>query len=153
MNNSSTDGPTFPIPRGVMRRTQRSDSIPEHSEATTGASNAADVSIQELLMRHSSPLYNRSTGEAIASPMAERNSSPSPLRLNRPRSNPRSRTPMRIPEGDDEQGDIGSSTREGRRITFRLGSGSAIGVNTASYAARRVSVHITVYRSIFLCVE
>lgn len=45
---------------------------------------------------------------------------------------------MRIPEEDDEQGDIGSSTTEGRRITIRLGSGSAVGVNTASYGARRI---------------
>lgn len=46
----------------------------------------------ELLMRHSSPLM---TANLMTSPSTERNSSPSPMGLTRPRSNPRNRTPMR----------------------------------------------------------
>jgi len=111
----------------------RSDSIPENGEATTGAASTENASIEELLMRHSSPILNRVTGETVTSPLAERNSSPSPLRLNRPRSNPRSRTPMRIPEHAEEQ-----DTTENRRITIRLGSGSGVGTNTVSYASQRI---------------
>lgn len=143
MNNDSIDdSSSFSSPRLAARRTQRSDSIPENSEATTGIPGApamTNASMEELLMRHSSPLFNRSTGEAVTSPLAERNSSPSPLRLNRPRSNPRSRTPMRIPEQEEEQQEQIGSTTEGRRITIRLGSGSGVGTNTTSYASRRVS--------------
>lgn len=132
MDNSSRDAPSLSSPRISARRLHRSNSIPENSEATAGAMATADASIEELLMRHSSPVFNRSTGEAVASPLAERNSSPSPLRLNRPRSNPRSRTPMRISEEHDQE----STTTEGRRITIRLGTGSGVGTNTASYSSR-----------------
>lgn len=106
-----------------MRRT-RADSIPENSTAM------ANASMEELLMRHSSPILHSSTGRAVASPLAERNSSPSPLRLNRPRSNPRTRTPMRAEEDQDEQ--------EGpRRITIRPMAGAAVGTDMASsYTAR-----------------
>ena len=62
----------------------------------TGIFRPAEGDTQiDLLMRHSSP-YTRDG--APPSPMTlERNNngSPSPLRLNRPRSNPRNRTPMR----------------------------------------------------------
>ena len=134
----------------------RSDSIPEHSETTPGDNGAAttadaDASIGELLMRHSSPLLNPATGRAVTSPLAQRNSSPSPLRLNRPRSNPRSRTPMRIPEEHHPDEELTTSTSstsvsnnydttEGRRITIRLGAGSGVGTNTVSYASRQVNL-------------
>lgn len=137
MENDNSDTSAFTSPRAIARRMHRSDSIPEHSEATPGDSSTADASIEELLMRHSSPLFNRRTGEAVTSPLAERNSSPSPMRLNRPRSNPRSRTPMRIPE-EDVQEEIVGAAAESRRITIRLGSGSAVGSNTVSYTSRRV---------------
>jgi len=85
---------SFSSPSQVMSRT-RANSIPENNAAGT-------TSIEELLMRHSSPLLHGSTGEVVTSPLAERTSSPSPLRLNRPRSNPRNRTPMRIAEQEEE---------------------------------------------------
>ncbi len=134
-DNDDSDPPAF-SGRMAARRMHRSDSIPEHSETTTGSSNMGEASIEELLMRHSSPIFNRRTGEAVTSPLTERNSSPSPMRLNRPRSNPRSRTPMRIPEQHEED-DVAGSTTEGQRITIRLGTGSAVGANTVSYASRR----------------
>ena len=133
MNDDSSDDSPFSNSRTTARRMHRSDSIPENGEATTGAASTENASIEELLMRHSSPILNRVTGETVTSPLAERNSSPSPLRLNRPRSNPRSRTPMRIPEHAEEQ-----DTTENRRITIRLGSGSGVGTNTVSYASQRV---------------
>lgn len=136
MENNNSD-PSV-LSRTTSRRMHRSDSIPENSETTTGASSTSDAnaSIEELLMRHSSPLLNQRTGEAVTSPLAERNSSPSPMRLNRPRSNPRSRTPMRISEQqEEEQAEVASGSG---RITIRLGSGSAVGANTISYASRRV---------------
>jgi hypothetical protein len=138
MNNDGNGASPFSSSRTTARRMQRSDSIPEDSEATTRAASTANASIEELLMRHSSPILNRVTGETVTSPLEERNSSPSPLRLNRPRSNPRSRTPMRIPGHEEEQDEIASSTMENRRITIRLGSGSGVGTNTVSYASRRV---------------
>jgi len=88
-------------------------------------------------MRHSSPVLSRTTGEAVTSPLAQRNSSPSPLRLNRPRSNPRSRTPMRVPEEDHEES-ASNNTTEGRRITIRLGAGSSVGNNAPSYSSRQI---------------
>lgn len=139
MNNDGGDASSFSSPRGTMRRMQRSDSIPENSEAATGPASTANASIEELLMRHSSPIFNRTTGERVTSPMAERNSSPSPLRLNRPRSNPRSRTPMRISEHEEgNEEEVENSVPESRRITIRLGSGSGVGTNSVSYASRRV---------------
>ena len=138
MENGGVDS-SFSGPRRTARRMHRSDSIPENSEAATGETGTADASIEELLMRHSSPIFNGRTGEAVTSPLAERNSSPSPLRLNRPRSNPRSRTPMRITEHEEEEQEgRTSSAAESGRITIRLGSGSAVGSNTVSYASRRV---------------
>jgi hypothetical protein len=97
----------------------------------------------ELLMRHSSP-FAREGGEA--SPLTERNSSPSPLRLTRPRSNPRNRTPMRyqsplnndgaIPE---EEGPTGAGGHGGG-ITIRPTAGRAVGtVLGARTAFRHVS--------------
>ena len=123
-----------------MRRT-RADSIPENSTAM------ANASMEELLMRHSSPILHSSTGRAVASPLAERNSSPSPLRLNRPRSNPRTRTPMRAEEDQDEQ--------EGpRRITIRPMTGAAVGTDMASsYTARHVSWSSSFYISASLASE
>mmetsp|Transcript_8366 Transcript_8366/g.19278 ORF Transcript_8366/g.19278 Transcript_8366/m.19278 type:complete len:465 (+) Transcript_8366:122-1516(+) len=142
--NGGRDASPLASPRLVAsRRMHRSDSIPEHSETTTGPAVAANASIEELLMRHSSPIFNRSTGAAVTSPLAERNSSPSPLRMNRPRSNPRSRTPMRIPEQEEQEETAAGSTAaaattEGCRITIRLGTGSGVGTNTASYGQRRI---------------
>jgi len=138
MDNNDGDASTFSNARGILRRMQRSDSIPEDRESIEGAAVTANASIGELLMRHSSPLLNRRTGEAVTSPLAERNSSPSPLRLNRPRSNPRSRTPMRIPEHEEEQDDIPITENESSRITIRLGSGRGVGAGTVTYGSRRV---------------
>jgi len=137
MNNDDSDDPSVSSPRSMARR-MRADSIPEYSEVATGAASTANASIEDLLMRHSSPLFNRMTGEAVTSPLAERHSSPSPLRLIRPRSNPRSRTPMRVLEHEEEQEETTSSTRESRRITIRLASGSGVEKNTTSYASRRI---------------
>ena len=48
---------------------------------------------------------------------------------------------MRIPEHhDEEQEEIATGATESGRITIRLGSGSAVGSNTVSYASRRVCV-------------
>ena len=67
--------------------------------------STADVSasIKESLLRHSSPLFNQYTGVAVVLPLAERNNSPSLLRLNCPWSNPGSQTPMRISKGHNEE--------------------------------------------------
>jgi hypothetical protein len=69
--------------------------------STVGAisSSPSTTPMGALLMRHSSPLILPS-GRAATSPLTERNSSPSPLRLNRPRSNPRNRTPMLVRQED-----------------------------------------------------
>lgn len=102
-----------------------------------------DDNQMELLMRHSSP-YTR---EGIASPTVvaeQRNGSPSPLRLNRPRSNPRNRTPMRytsplqadafrrIPEDRPAV-----AVAAGGGITIRPTAGRAVGVTLAGRTAFR----------------
>jgi hypothetical protein len=103
----------------------------EPSTPGNAAGNAAGDDQMELLMRHSSPVVRAGSAE---SPLSERNSSPSPLRMNRPRSNPRNRTPMRytsplnadafrIPEGDQEG--------EARRISIRPLAGRAVGTTMA----------------------
>jgi hypothetical protein len=93
----------------------------------------------ELFMRHSSPIDRPSSNQP--SPLTVRNSSPSPMDLSRPRSNPRNRTPMRfesplgsnafqIPEGEEE---TVPNTNEGRRITILPMAGSARGTNIANF--------------------
>jgi hypothetical protein len=107
--------------------------------SATAGDGVQEVNAQmELLMRHSSPIVRE--GQAVASPLAERNTSPSTLRMHRPRSNPRNRTPMRfesplqsyrIREGENEGGAV---EHEARRITIRPMAGSAVG--TAVLTAR-----------------
>ena len=111
------------------------------SEAGGVDGSGATDDQMDLLMRHSSPLVRGS----VTSPVAERNSSPSPLRLSRPRTNPRNRTPMRyesplnantfrIQEEDEEEPRM--ATNEGRRITIRQFAGRAVG---STIARTRVS--------------
>lgn len=137
----------------------------------------------ELLMRHSSPLLldlttrSNATTTTTTSTMDRSNvmfvvsttasssgarnnntASPSPLRLNRPRSNPRNRTPNRAIEGEEEpqqrqeevverrvlqrqlvvenDNDNDDHRMEGRRITIRPMAGAAVGT---SIAGTRVS--------------
>ena len=124
-----------------MTRRQRSDSIPEDRvapasdlAATATAASATDNSM-DLLMRHSSPLVMTVGRTNVASPLSERNGSPSPLRLNRPRSNPRNRTPNRANEEEPERVERRVSQRqesmEGRRITIRPMAGAPVGTNMA----------------------
>jgi hypothetical protein len=100
----------------------------------------------ELLMRHSSPLISiQTTGVRVTSPLAERNSSPSPLHLSRPRSNPRNRTPMRYESPLNADAFL-PTNNEGRRITIRpMTAGRAVGT---TMAAPRVSSTCTVLYSI-----
>jgi hypothetical protein len=160
-NNNNNNGTATPH-RQVLTRRQRSDSIPEDrvvqsstTITTTTAmmienSNTVDNSI-EYLMRHSSPL-SVLVSPRVVSPATERrnsNSSPSPLRMNRPRSNPRNRTPNRATEeGDDDhqprrqrqqqqQQQVSSNnTNEGRRITIRPMAGAAVGTNMGGTRVR-----------------
>ena len=100
----------------------------------------------DLLMRHSSPIDRLNQPNGNPSPITMRNSSPSPIGLSRPRSNPRNRTPMRyesplptaafrIPEEQhDDQG--GHFTTEGRRITILPMAGSARGTNVPNLRVR-----------------
>ena len=119
-------------PRQSLTRRQRSDSIPEDrpSDAAAATDNSMD-----LLMRHSSPLVMTAGRTNVASPLGERNGSPSPLRLNRPRSNPRNRTPNRANEEEPERVERRvaerQETMEGRRITIRPMAGAAVGTNIA----------------------
>lgn len=100
----------------------------------------------ELLMRHSSPFTR--DGEVASPAAAERNGSPSPLRLNRPRSNPRNRTPMRYasPLHDDSLRRRIPEDRPAARydITIRPTAGRAVGTAIAagrSAVYRQVSEH------------
>jgi hypothetical protein len=104
---------------------------------------------RELLLRHSSPLLERTLGQAprtttsvLFVPSEQRsgnnnNTSPSPLRLNRPRSNPRNRTPNRMENETEEprrvvqRQEMISDRVEGRRITIRPMAGAAVGTNMA----------------------
>ena len=113
----------------------------------------------DLLMRHSSPLVVRS---GATSPAAERNSSPSPLRLSRPRSNPRNRTPMRyesplnadafrLREEDEEEA---PATNEGRRITIRPMVGSAVGFTMATPRVSIIAIAGIYFLSVLsICVD
>jgi hypothetical protein len=165
------------LPRSSMARRHRSDSIPEDRELssptltpqilhnnnnyvgnintndTFSATGSTTETSVELLMRHSSPLVigagTAVGGLGLSSPLSERNSSPSPLRLNRPRSNPRTRTPNRaVIEDDDvllerrvaqqlQETRTHTTTNEGRRITIRPMAGAPVGTNIAG---ARVSV-------------
>ncbi|KAL3906347.1 MAG: hypothetical protein SGARI_004043, partial [Bacillariaceae sp.] len=140
---------SFPSPRNSITRRHRSDSIPEDSvappESLRNSSDAVDNSM-ELLMRHSSPLVRtsaRASGSGVSSPLADRTGSPSPLRLNRPRSNPRNRTPNRATEEQPERVERRVSQRqestEGQRITIRPMAGAAVGTNMAGTRIRETS--------------
>lgn len=162
------DAPAVVSPVSRRHRT-RSDSIPEGRQANSNLLDDADRELEALLMRHSSPLAVIRPGSAgrplssssssnpdavtgagdaaataaAASPtlLERRNSSPSPLRLNRPRSNPRNRTPMLYEDPQDRGGegaDAAAARRnEGRRMTIRPGAGAAVGTHLA--VANRVS--------------
>lgn len=110
--------------------------------------NNEDDRIEELLLRHSSPMGPDRRQPNQPSPLTVRNSSPSPLGLSRPRSNPRNRTPMRfesplhsntfrIPE---EPAD--TNTNEGRRITILPSAGRAVGANNFA-SIRNQRIHST----------
>jgi hypothetical protein len=128
-----------------MTRRHRSDSIPEDRVVPPSSiANTATDNSMDLLMRHSSPLVTTGARAvvSVASPLAERrNGSPSPLRLNRPRSNPRNRTPNRAVEEEPERVERRVAQRqeitEGRRITIRPMAGAAVGTNMTG---TRVSV-------------
>jgi hypothetical protein len=136
-------------------RRSRADSIPEDREttATLTSSSIGDASSSppaattpmELLFRHSSPLVLRS-GRAATSPLTERNSSPSPLRLNRPRSNPRNRTPMRAQEGEDGEEETqiptGSQRQEQRRVAGRETFLGGLHINIRPSAGRAVGAAV-----------
>ena len=133
MNENNSDALSFSNPLQASRRTRRADSIPEDTTIGTAVANA---SLEELLMRHSSPV-------ARVTALVERNNSPSPLRLNRPRSNPRNRTPMRMTEQEEDQEERFAEREEtatqGRNITIRPMAGAPVGTSSASFTARRVS--------------
>jgi hypothetical protein len=112
---------------------------------TAGETDGEDDQM-ELFMRHSSPIDRPSSNQP--SPLTVRNSSPSPMDLSRPRSNPRNRTPMRfesplgsdafqIPEGEEE---TVPNTNEGRRITILPMAGSARGTNIANFRVSQTYV-------------
>ena len=116
--------------------------------------DAATSSNLDVLMRRSSPLIRSSgPGMAIEESMADMmnhrgGSNPrssatrsSPLRLSRPRSNPRNRTPMRYESplnadafrNIDEEPTTANRTRmEGQRITIRPLAGMAVGTTVAT---------------------
>lgn len=85
-----------------------------------------------LLMRHSSPIVRG--GQEVTSPLAQRRTlTPSPLRMHRPRSNPRTRTPMRFESPlqqlriDEANEGVVVEEHEARRITIRPMAGAAVG--------------------------
>jgi hypothetical protein len=91
----------------------------------------------QALMRRSSPLVRPSAPPSLLleplTPSPLRSSTVSPLRLTRPRSNPRNRTPMRYESPlnsnafrIDEEPRPNRAT-EGQRITIRPLAGSAVG--------------------------
>mmetsp|Transcript_5976 Transcript_5976/g.14806 ORF Transcript_5976/g.14806 Transcript_5976/m.14806 type:complete len:535 (-) Transcript_5976:2855-4459(-) len=149
------------------RTRTRSDSIPEHREivvptptVNTTIETDHDRELESLLMRHSSPLavvgrpgsaggrrqpggddneYDQDHDDHHFPGLIRRNSnsSPSPLRLNRPRSNPRNRTPMRYNEEEQEQQEIvgrgGEGGNQQQRIAIRpLTAGTAVGAHLAA---------------------
>ena len=80
-----------------------------------------------LLMRHSSPLVVAIDEAAVLTPlMNRRNSSISPIQATRPRSNPRTRTPMRYesPLGGDD---------------YRIPETGAVQINGEGNAPRRLT--------------
>ncbi|KAG7362837.1 hypothetical protein IV203_026197 [Nitzschia inconspicua] len=138
-----------------------------HHRPTTDDGLLVDNSM-ELLMRHSSPLLvDRSTATTPRSSVlsflsppercinSNSNTSPSPLRLNRPRSNPRNRTPNRIEEDVNEEEPVErrvlerqqllpginnhEGRMEGRRITIRPMAGAAVGTNIAGTRIRETA--------------
>mmetsp|Transcript_12103 Transcript_12103/g.22502 ORF Transcript_12103/g.22502 Transcript_12103/m.22502 type:complete len:465 (+) Transcript_12103:74-1468(+) len=158
--------------RQAMLRRNRADSIPEDRAIVNNAEDDSnnnhnivnnndnmenESSMEELLLRHSSPLVlaSRSGQPGVTSPLTtERNSSPSPLRLNRPRSNPRNRTPNRVvddeqPQQRPRQQQVAveerrvvqrqAVTNEGRRITIRPMAGAAVGTNMAGTRIRETA--------------
>jgi hypothetical protein len=106
-----------------------------------------DTTNLEALMRRSSPLVRSPAPPSplltAATPSPLRSSSASPLRLTRPRSNPRTRTPMRYESPlnsnafrIDEEPRL-THTTGGQRITIRPLAGSAVG---ATVPTGRVSL-------------
>lgn len=140
------------------------------TDITDGDSVGNQTSMADVLMRRSSPLIidrpqdSVSTGidnaglvvmrrsvrsGSVSSPVASRGGA-SPIRLSRPRSNPRSRTPMRyespieanafrIREEDEEPSRRQADTAtmggrvEGQRITIRPMAGHAVGTVTVGF--------------------
>ena len=135
-------------------------SMPSNSATTAMANDASSsaATIEELLMRHSSPLLldraatsdddndndDDETAVGVVTPLSSpqvaairrKNSSPSPLRLNRPRSNPRVRTPMRIDEHNEDDDDDDDNYEDD---TAAAGEGDGRRITITSFASRRVS--------------
>jgi hypothetical protein len=124
--------------------------------STTSGEGIHEVNAQmELLMRHSSPVVR--AGQEVTSPLSERNTSPSTLRMHRPRSNPRNRTPMRfesplqsyrIREGENEGEAV---AHEARRITIRPMAGSAVGNTVLTARVSGCGREQSVEDAIYLC--
>ena len=113
----------------------------------------------EALMRRSSPLVRSPAPPSLSlAPVTPPHSgTPSPLRLTRPRSNPRNRTPMRYESPLDpsafriDEEPRPARTTEGQRITIRPLAGSAVG---ATVPTGRVSLFEEIrFVVLVLCIE
>lgn len=135
----------------------------EWEDPTT--TNSSSASPLDLLMRHSSPFTARGgeSGAVISSTasstLTERTTSPSLLL--RPRSNPRTRTPMRYAAvmggsgGDDSGGTAprpGGGAAAGTGITIRPNAGRAVGTTLRSRPLVRGGVFIPVLLFAVVCV-
>jgi hypothetical protein len=133
----------------------------EWEDPTT--TNSSSASPLDLLMRHSSPFTARGgeSGAVISSTasstLTERTTSPSLLL--RPRSNPRTRTPMRYAAvmggtGDDDgtAPRPGGGIAAGTRITIRPNAGRAVGTTLRSRpSVRGVFIPVWLFAVVFVC--
>lgn len=123
-----------------------------NSDDTAASLLQGSTSVQGDSVRHGSPYISPALRSSLASP-SSRESTPTHRHrvtveslLRRPRSNPRTRTPMRyespINPAAFHRDEASPERREGQRITVRPLAGAPVGT---TIGARRVS------RSVFFC--